>query len=369
MKGNMLLVVFFVGCSWNLNASAEQQKIYYEEVKPILVWVKEYLETKKKYNEFNLSQTTREYDEFDEHCRKPVNNLLRAIYSLFGSSLINDIDSVPDSSGVSAAFFGSFGSNPPNKQSVSNLLLQCDELVNEVIVVQKAAHDRAEKKKQEKYEADQRERESKKKASFDKQLSAHVSLVVESYTCLALLDKSKRQQEAWYQDVTAIAKHNGFVGVYSRGMESYIKKLQESAASPVSNTLIRMSPTDSYKAFDQANGLVLYSNDYSGVVLAEKANSVVVMGSELNADWIAFVRLGSYDTILGTRKQFFMIERIDGQKIGLPNSAPDDSQYCAISKDQMEEAMTFIKNSQKDDVLIRQLNESFDKHGLPRMSL
>lgn len=369
MNYRQLLLILFTWPLSSFQVSAKPESIYYEDIKPIVVWALEYKTVKEAHSGFNLAQNTREYSEFTEKCRTPINNFLNMIPSNFGTSVFEDPDSIPSSAEAPMIFFSGLGVNPVNQNTIGELVSTCDKYVENLISIQDSTQARIDKKKAEKLEKQHQEAEKRKQAAFEVKLNEYTSLVVESLTCLELLKKDQSEKEEWFGKVRAIAEQHHFTNVYVNGMGSYIDHLKETSDSPVKRTLIRMSPRDDFKSFDQAKDIVFYSNDYSEIVLAARQKDQVVMGSRLNVQWVAFLELGSYETILGTRKQYFLIEKVDGERLGLPNLSAAESTYCAINNEKLEEAVKFIKNNGKEDVLMRELNESFDRHGLPRTSM
>jgi hypothetical protein len=369
MRFGLFILALLLCNLYSQKTKANEESIYYEDIKPIVVWVKKYKKVKGTHNEFNLSQNTREYSELTEKCRNPINNFLAIVPTIFGTSIFDDPDSIPSSTEAPMQLFLGRGVDPVNKDTINELLATCDSLVKSVIAVQDSARSYAEKKAAEKLEKQKIETERRNKVAFENKLDEYTAQVVESYTCLGLMNKGQKEKEEWYGEVKAIAKQHQFSGVYPNGMESYVEYLKENSSSPVERTLIRIAPGDNFNSYDQARDIVFYSNDNSGTVLAVRNRNQEVMGSRLKAKWVAFLSLGSYETILGTRKQYFLIEEIDGEQVGLPDFVATGPAYCAIDKEKLKVAVDFIKSSKKEDVLIRKLNESFDNHGLPRMSL
>lgn len=369
MNYRQLLLTLLACTLSSFQANAKPESIYYEDIKPIVVWALEYKTVKEAHNGFNLAQNTREYSEFTEKCRTPLNNFLNMVPSKFGTSVFDDPDSIPSSAEAPMIFFSGLGVNPVNQKTIGELVSTCDKYVKDLISIQDSTQARIDQKKAEKLEKLHQESEKRKQAAFEVKLSEHTSLVVESLTCLELMKKDQSEKEEWFEKVRTIAEQHHFSNVYVNGMGSYIDHLKETSDSPIERTLIRMSPRDDFKSFDQIKDIVFYSNDNSEIVLAARQKEQVVMGSRLNVQWVAFLELGNYETILRTRKQYFLIEKVDGERLGLPNISATESTFCAINNEKLEEAVSFIKNSGKEDVLIRKLNESFDHHGLPRARL
>lgn len=365
MKSRLLFLFLLVCGLYSRQAIAKPEVIHYEVVKPIVVWAKEHKRTKETYSEFNLSQNTPEYSEFSEKCKTPMRDMLSRIYTAFGASAIVDPDSIPSSRETNMLMFAGLGI--VNKDSINELVSKCEFLVKDVIAIQESRHADIEKKKREALEKKERELAKQKYIAFESNLDEHVSFIVESYTCLGLLQKTQRNIDEWYEKVKSVSKQNGFSGVYVNGVKSYIENLKKTASSPVEGTLIRVKPGDYFKSYDQAENIVFYSDDVSETVLAVRNTNQVVMGARLNAQWIEFLKLGSYVTVLGNRKQYFLVKQVDGKQLGLPDGFTMETQYCAISNEDLAKALKFIKNNKKEDILIRRLNDSFDKNGLSRI--
>lgn len=365
MKSRLLFLFLLVCALYSWQAIAKPEVIHYEVVKPIVVWAKEHKRTKETYSEFNLSQNTSEYSEFSGKCKTPMRDMLSRIYTAFGESAIVDPDSIPSSRETNMLMFAGLGI--VNKDSISELVAKCEYLVEGVIAIQESRRASIENKNREALETKEKEHAKQKHIAFESKLDEHVSFVVESCTCLGLLQKTQRNIDEWYEKVKIVAKQNRFSGVYVNGVKSYIENLKNTASSPVERTLIRVKPSDHFKSYDQAENIAFYSDDDSETVLAVRNTNQVVMGARLKAQWIEFLKLGSYVTVLGSRKQYFLIKEVDGKQLGLPNGFTMETQYCAISNENLAKAIKFIKDNKKEDILIRSLNDSFDKNGLSQV--